>query len=310
MYYVAAFYHFFPINDPAQEVKDHKDFFAGKDVKGRIYIDQDGINAQFSGSSHLVNEYLRWLEQKTEGVEVKIDESSGHAFYKLSIKNRPLVAFGAKVDLSKRGKYLSPAQWKEKLEEASPKKRVIIDARNGYEAKVGHFQDALVPPCTTFREFPSFVDSLLEKERPEEVMMYCTGGIRCEYLSSYLRQKGCKDVYQLHGGVIAYGKEEGDNHWKGKLFVFDDRLVVPISDTNKEPITKCFHCDKLCDTYCNCANMDCNALFICCQECAQQMKGACSDSCCSHPRKRSFDPSAYPKPFRKWTAEQKQALVS
>ena len=132
-------------------------------------------------------------------------------------------------------------------------------------------------------------------------MMYCTGGIRCESYSALLKKEGFEQVYQLDGGVINYGLEEGNKHWKGRLFVFDDRLSVPISEEGQETlISHCHQCDTPTDVYYNCANMDCNALFLSCPTCAEKLAGCCSAECVEAPRVRPFEKKERPKPFRKW----------
>ncbi len=132
-------------------------------------------------------------------------------------------------------------------------------------------------------------------------MMYCTGGIRCELYSPILLEKGFKEVYQLDDGVIAYGQQVGTGKWLGKLFVFDDRLAIPIdeNDPNVTPIAECCHCHIPCDFYYNCANTDCNFLFLCCVECIQKYQGCCSKECSRSPRVRKFDSSRGNKPFRR-----------
>jgi UPF0176 protein len=177
---------------------------------------------------------------------------------------------------------------------------ILIDVRNDYEWKVGHFEGAELPEHAMFREFPTYADNLKKKFNPEttKVMMYCTGGIRCELYSCLLKEVGFKNVFQLEGGVIQYGHEEGSAHWLGKLFVFDDRMAVPLAD-NAEPISQCFHCQAKNDTYYNCANMDCNELFVSCPTCAEAYLGCCSASCTTAARLRPYEKSARPKPFRK-----------
>ncbi len=172
----------------------------------------------------------------------------------------------------------------------------IIDVRNDYESEVGHFKGAIKPPLGAFREFPGYTEELektVDKEK-DTVLMYCTGGIRCEYYASYLKNKGFRSIYQLDGGVIQYANEVGAEHWKGKLFVFDDRLTVALGD--EETLSHCIHCGASADTYYNCANMDCNALFTSCHSCASKMQGLCQDAC-KEGRVRAFDPSKKPKPF-------------
>ena len=180
--------------------------------------------------------------------------------------------------------------------------QILLDVRNDYEWKVGRFEGAELPPCETFREFNSYAEHLKERADPATtpVMMYCTGGIRAELYSALLREKGFQKVYQLLGGIIGYGKEEGGKHWLGKLFVFDDRLAVPISDEETAPtIGACHHCSCPNDTYYNCANMDCNHLFLCCPACLQKFAGCCQDSCVQAPRTRPYHQETAHKPFKR-----------
>ncbi|HKK45451.1 MAG TPA: hypothetical protein VJ964_08010, partial [Balneolaceae bacterium] len=130
--------------------------------------------------------------------------------------------------------------------------------------------------------------------------MYCTGGIRCEKFSVLMKEKGWHDVNQLHGGILRYSKEEGGEHFKGKCFVFDDRLVVPVNEDDMEPIASCEITGKPADTYINCANMECNKLFVCSEEGARMMDGCCSKECRQSEYKRPFDPENAFRPFRKW----------
>lgn len=298
-YIALAYYHFTPLEDPQREVLRYKEFLLFRDIKCRIYISKEGINAQMSLHRSELTPFLEWLGK---GIEVKMQPCPEHAFYKMVVKVRnQLVAFDRPVDLSKRGTYLSPKEWKEKLE-TQDENRVVVDVRNQYESDIGHFEGAVLPPCETFREFAGYAEELKKKVDPEKgtVMMYCTGGIRCEYYSSFLKEQGFQNIYQLHGGVIQYGLDEGTKHWKGKLFVFDDRLGVPLNEKKEEAISSCRHCGKSCDVYYNCANMDCNDLFVSCHSCGEKHIGCCCEACKSAARLRPYDKSIQPKPFRKW----------
>lgn len=201
--------------------------------------------------------------------------------------------------MSKTGEHVSPKQWKEMIEKKDG--HILLDVRNDYEWKIGHFEGAELPPCETFRDFKEYADGLREKVDPTKtpVMMYCTGGIRCELYSSILKERGFDKVYQLDGGVINYGLKEGSDHWLGKLFVFDDRLAVPISKKEVPVIGKCQFCQKPNDTYLNCANMDCNNLFLCCKDCMQEYKGCCKEECKNAERVRPYQEHSAHKPFRK-----------
>ncbi len=301
-YLVLAYYHFVDLPNPREEVARHKEFFVGKDVTCRIYLSVQGINGQLSARLSDAQAYMEWMQSRPEfsNIVFKLHEHFEHAFPRITVKYRKkLVAIDADVDLSKRGEHVSPRRWKEMIE--CEKEKVLIDVRNDYEWKIGHFEGSELPPCKTFRDFVEYADKLKEKIDPAKtpVMMCCTGGIRCEIYSSILMQRGFEKVYQLEGGIINYGEKEGNKYWKGKLFVFDDRLGVPLSDENSSVIGTCHHCGNANDTYYNCANMDCNELFLCCPDCLPIHSGCCQESCKTAERVRPYHQIGH-KPFRKW----------
>lgn len=309
-YFVLAFYHFTEIENPKHEVGNHKRFFKNRDVTSRIYISEEGINGQMSASEVDAIDYMNWMKSdpRFSDIDFKIHESEEQAFPKVTVKYRKeLVAMGEKVDITKGGEHLSPAKWKEMLENKD-ENTVLIDVRNDYEWKVGHFEGAELPDLHVFRDFPKYARNLKKVKDPKKtkVMMYCTGGIRCEVYSALMKEEGFSNVYQLDGGVIKYGLEEGAKHWRGKLFVFDDRMVVPISKDNNETLSECQFCGVKTDKYYNCANMDCNDLFIACEKCAHDNHGCCSNSCHEHGRVRPF--SGTTKPYRKLPKEVKERI--
>jgi UPF0176 protein len=302
-YYVLAYYVFKPINDPHAEVAAHKAFFQNRDVSGRIYISEQGLNGQMSGARQDAIDYMNWMHSRSpfENVHFKIHEHHENAFPRMTVKYRKqLVALDEVVDLENGGEHVSPKQWKELLQ--SDESKVVLDVRNKYEWELGRFEGADCPPCDNFREFTAYADELKEKVDPKKtrVMMYCTGGIRCELYSALLKEKGFDTVCQLNGGIINYGLEEGSDQWLGKLFVFDDRLSVPISDEETEVIGRCHHCEAPIDNYYNCANMDCNCLFLCCRDCLKEYSGCCKTECKDSPRLRPYQHQNPHKPFRKW----------
>jgi UPF0176 protein len=302
-FWVLAYYIFTPILDPVAEVKKHKAFLSSLNATSRIYINEEGINGQMSAAVKDAEAYIEWMHARPEfsTIKFKIHTHEEQAFPRLTIKYRKqLVAYDAPVDLSKGGERVSPATWRSMLEQKDEK--ILIDVRNDYEWKVGRFEGADLPPCETFREFEKYADNLKERVNPENtpVMMYCTGGIRCELYSSILKERGFDKVYQLDGGVINYGLEEGSAHWQGKLFVFDDRLTVPISEEKTPIIGTCHHCGMPNESYYNCANMDCNTLFLCCPDCLKQQAGCCGKECIDAPRLRPYQEQNAHKPFRKW----------
>lgn len=302
-YFILAYYHFTSIPNPHQEIAAHKEFFKERELTSRIYISEQGINGQMSGIREDAEAYMKWMHANPlfESMPFKIHTYHENVFPRQTIKYRKqLVALDEEVDLSQIGEHVSPAQWKALLE--GEEKPVLLDVRNDYEWEVGRFEEAVCPPCETFREFGQYTQELKSQVDPQTtpVMMYCTGGIRCELYSSLLIKQGFKKVYQLDGGIINYGLKQGSDHWLGKLFVFDDRLTVPISDEETPVIGKCYHCQTSIEAYYNCANMDCNRLFLCCPTCLKQFKGCCCSDCQVAPRVRPYHQQDAHKPFRKW----------
>ncbi len=301
-YQVLAYYHFTPLADPHTEVINHKNFLKNLDFTCRIYISEEGINGQACGSTSAVAAYMEWMKSHPDFKEMpfKIHEWHEQAFPRLTIKYRKhLVGVDQKIDLSKRGQHVPPAEWKEMMK--TRKDCLLIDTRNEYEWKLGHFEGADLPACDTFREFETYADNLSKEKDPAKtpVMMYCTGGIRCELYSSILIERGFTEVYQLEGGIINYGLKAGSEHWKGKLFVFDDRLSVPISHEETPVVGKCHHCQTPSESYYNCANMDCNTLYLCCPACVKTFAGCCQTSCQNAERVRPYQQQNPHKPFRK-----------
>ncbi len=302
-YLILAFYHFTEIQNPHQEVKVHKEFFRQRQLASRIYISENGINGQMSGIKEDAEEYMRWMHANPlfENVVFKIHLHHENVFPKQIIKYRKqLVALDEEVDLANTAEHVSPQEWKTLLE--SEERPLILDVRNEYEWRVGRFEGAECPPCETFREFKEYAEELKNKVDPKTtpVMMYCTGGIRCELYSSLLRKDGFEKIYQLDGGIINYGLKQGNEYWLGQLFVFDDRMTTPICDKPAEIIGRCYHCETSIESYYNCANMDCNHLFLSCPVCLKEFAGCCCKECQSAPKVRPYHHQDAHKPFRKW----------
>lgn len=299
---VLAYYDFTPLSDPHMEVLAHKKFLENRDIACRIYLSEKGINGQLSGAKADAEAYMDWMHSREPFTKLvfKIHFYHENVFPRQIVKYRKqLVALDEEVDLANKGDYLSPKEWKEMIEQEQ--QPFIVDVRNEYEWKVGQFKGSECPPCETFREFKDYAKQLSQKIDPEKtpVMMCCTGGIRCELFSALLRKGGFKKVYQLEGGIINYGLKEGSKHWLGKLFVFDDRLTVPISEEENPTIGKCHHCSAPNESYYNCANIDCNNLFLCCNSCVETFKGCCQEECYKAPRLRPYQHQNPHKPFKK-----------
>ncbi len=251
---------------------------------GRIYIAKEGINAQMSVPEFNLQQFLDDLESDNylKGISIKYAvEDDGKSFYKLTIKVRhKIVADGlddGAFDVSNVGKHLSAIEFHELVDHPET---LVIDMRNHYESEIGHFKGAVCPEADTFREEIEMVVDQFENQKDRKILLYCTGGIRCEKASAYLRYSGFKDVNQLHGGILEYARQikllKLESKFMGKNFVFDDRLGESI---NGEVISHCHQCGKKCDTHTNCANDLCHILFLQCDECASKYEGCCSNDC-------------------------------
>lgn len=254
-------------------------------VLGRIYVAHEGINAQLSVPEEHFEDFENFINSIyfLEGVHLNIAiEHDLKSFLKLKVKVRPkIVADGLDddtFDVTDKGKHVNAKEFNELL--ANPN-TICIDMRNHYESEVGHFEGAVTPDVDTFREsLPIIEDDLKEHKEDKNLLMYCTGGIRCEKASAYFKHKGFKNVFQMQGGIIEYAREvetQGlENKFLGKNFVFDNRMGERISD---DIISSCHQCGKPCDTHTNCANDACHLLFIQCEECAAKMDACCSEEC-------------------------------
>ena len=279
-----SFYRYVKIKDP-EAMRNHLfTEWEGLGCLGRIYVAQEGINAQMNVPEPQWEAFVTTLYKLPEFKDIPFKhavEEPTESFWKLTIKIKDkIVADGIddpSFDPSDVGTHLDAAAFNAKLEDPNT---VCVDMRNFYESEVGHFEGAILPDCATFREELPMVVEALKEDKDKEVLMYCTGGIRCEKASSYLRHRGFKNVYQLHGGIIQYAhevKEQGlESKFKGKNFVFDGRMAERITD---DVLSTCHQCGEPCDTHVNCKNLACNLLFIQCTKCAQEMNGCCNQEC-------------------------------
>jgi len=300
-YEVLLYYKFHSIDNPERFCKEHKEFLKNLGVKGRVYIGSEGLNGTIGGTPDQMQQYREyvWSLNGLEETEFKTEESDVIPFPRLTCKVREEIV-SIHVDglnPSEGGRHLSPSEWRKTME--SEDDYVLIDIRNDYESDVGHFEGAITPQVGNFYEFPLWLDEA-EIPKDKKVLMYCTGGIRCEKFSVLMKQKGWDDVNQLHGGILNYAKEEEGKHFKGKCFVFDDRLVVPVNKGDLRPIARCEISGKPADSFINCANTECNKLFVCSEEGAEKYKGCCSKECMNSEYCLPFDPENAFLPYRKW----------
>lgn len=258
--------------------------FSDLGIFGRIYVAKEGINAQISVPEFSWIAFKDLLEKipflKNMPLKIAV-EDDGKSFYKLIVRIRnKIVADGLddlSFDVTNVGKHLDATEFNDAMQNSNV---IVVDMRNHYESEVGHFENAICPDVDTFREALPKTLSLLKGKEESKLLLYCTGGIRCEKASAYFRHHGFTDVNQLHGGIIAYAhqvKEQNlESKFKGKNFVFDERLGERIG---KEVISRCHQCNQTCDIHVNCANNDCHLLFIQCKACSTIMHGCCTESC-------------------------------
>lgn len=274
---IILYYKFVELNDPVTVMHWQRELCTRLELKGRVIIADHGINGTVGGSIENVKAYVRAMNThpKFKGINYKWSEGSADDFPKLSIKVRPeLVTLNPDepFNVFDTGTPLKPKQWHEYLQKHPD--TVVFDGRNDYESSIGKFKKAIAPKIKHFRDIKPELDKL-PKDKP--VLTYCTGDIRCEYLSAYMKHKGFKDVYHLDGGIVKYGQEFGDEgEWEGKCFVFDKRLSVAFSDKAKD-IGECVHCGANTSRYVNCVNKACNRLILVCDGCNRET--ACSPAC-------------------------------
>jgi UPF0176 protein len=279
-----SFYCYFPVDDP-KSFRDYlySNLFALK-VFGRIYIAHEGINAQISVPESKFGSFRNFINsiEPLKGLRLNIAvDDDGKSFWVLRIKVRnKIVADGIHdpaFSMQHKGQYVNAAQMNELLQNPDT---IVVDMRNHYEYEVGHFVKALEVPSDTFREQLPMAANMLKGNEERNIIMYCTGGIRCEKASAFMLHKGFKNVFHLEGGIINYAKqvkEQGlESKFIGKNFVFDERLGERITD---DIVAHCHHCGKPCDTHTNCKNDGCHLLFIQCEACALKYEGCCSIGC-------------------------------
>jgi len=279
-----SFYHYFRIDDPEQFRNELYRRFDSLKVFGRVYVANEGINAQVSVPSSNFESFKTALYhfEPLNGLRLNIAvDDDGKSFWVLKIKVRPkIVADGIDdpgFDMGRKGKYVDAESFNKLTDDPST---IVIDMRNHYEFEVGHFVNAIEVPSDTFREQLPMSADMMKDHKDQPIIMYCTGGIRCEKASAYLLHRGFNNVYHLEGGIIHYAntvREKGlENKFRGKNFVFDDRLGERIT---AEIIARCHQCGVPADNHTNCRNSACHLLFIQCDSCSVKFAGCCSEAC-------------------------------
>jgi UPF0176 protein len=296
---VLSYYQFATVPNP-EELRDrHLEVCRTLGVKGRVYVATEGVNGTCAVPAANLAAYEGWWSSEPgfETMRFKEVDAATAPFEKLIVKVRPyLVNFGTHSTLDPRevsGYRLTPSQWRQKMEEPDV---VVLDVRNPYEWEVGRFRGAIAPTVDRFADFDRWVDELdLPKDRP--VLTYCTGGIRCEKFTGLLRERGYDNVFQLDGGILDYVLQEGGEHFEGELYVFDDRMTMPVGGA-PNTWSRCGRCGEPTVRVQNCANIECNDLFMCCEGCAVSHRATCSESCEHSQRLRVVDPSSPEQTFK------------
>ncbi len=285
MYNVLLYYKFTPVPDPDQSVAEHKELCALLDVKGRILINAQGINGTLAGTPENVEKYKQAMDAHAvwNNIDFKESTSEDMPFPRMRIRHRKeIITTGVpeSCDLAKRGQHVDRDTFQQWLE--SGEDMVIVDMRNDYEYAVGRFKGAIRPPMKYFRDLDQCWE-FYEQFKGKKVVMYCTGGIRCEPASSLFLNAGFDrdNVYQLEGGIVKYAEKYADTgFYEGACFVFDERMIVPVNTSeSREIVGECALCLSKTETFRNCANKACNRLFLGCDDCAYAYINTCSDAC-------------------------------
>lgn len=279
---ILLYYKYVDIQNPHAIMDWQRQLCQSLGLKGRILLAHEGINGTIGGKIESLEAYKKAMSEHPYFGDIDFKESEGGAdhFPRLMIKvKNEVVRMGVDpsiVSHKDAGKHLTPEEVHQLLSN-KPENLVILDGRNNYEARVGLFQDAIVPDIETFREFPGYIDENLEQFKDKQVLMYCTGGIRCERASAYLKSKNVtQEVYQVQGGIHRYIEKFPDGFFRGKNYVFDGRISM---QANNDIIGCCDICAKPYDQYDNCINAQCNKLIIVCPDCTQTYQYTCSENC-------------------------------
>ncbi|SHG08819.1 oxygen-dependent tRNA uridine(34) hydroxylase TrhO [Ornithinibacillus halophilus] len=290
-YRVLLYYYYTDIEDPESFADQHLKFCKDIELKGRILVAKEGINGTVSGTVENTNKYMETMKNdpRFEGIVFKVDEHDGHAFKKMHVRPRKelvTLRLDENEDTDPKeltGEKLSPQEWYEAMQREDT---IVIDTRNDYEYELGHFRGAVNPDIKTFRDLPKWVRENKHLIEGKKVLMYCTGGIRCEKFTGWMIKEGFEDVAQLHGGIVTYGKDpkvQGEL-WDGQCYVFDERLSVPVNRKEHVVVGKDYFDGEPCERYVNCANPECNKQILCSEENEHKYMRGCTHECRVSPR--------------------------
>ena len=307
LYQTLLYYCYSRIEDAEQFASDHLQFCKSLNLVGRIIVADEGLNGTVSGTAEHCKVYMDILhsDPRFSKIDFKIDNVEEPSFIKMHCRYKTEIVHSGLRDPGiinpekKTGIHLEPADFLKMKDEQDV---VIVDVRSNYEHSIGRFKNAVTFDIENFRDFPAMINELAQY-KDKKIVTYCTGGIKCEKASALLLHEGFENVYQLHGGIIKYGKEAGGKDFEGKCYVFDNRVAVDVNIVNPVVISTCRNCGANTTKMVNCANPECNEHFTQCDACGEKLDGACSAQCLEHPRKREYDGTGYyvkiPQPVNK-----------
>jgi len=306
-YQTLLYYCYSRIEDAEQFASDHLQFCKSLNLVGRIIVADEGLNGTVSGAAESCKMYMDTLhaDPRFSKIDFKIDNVEEPSFIKMHCRYKSEIVHSGLRDPGiinpekKTGIHLEPADFVKMKDDQDV---VIVDVRSNYEHSIGRFKNAVTFDIENFRDFPAMINELAQY-KDKKIVTYCTGGIKCEKASALLLHEGFENVYQLHGGIIKYGKEAGGEDFEGKCYVFDNRVAVDVNTVNPVVISTCRNCGANTTKMINCANPECNEHFTQCDACGEKLDGACSALCQEHPRKREYDGTGYyvkiPQPVNK-----------
>lgn len=288
---VLLFYKYVTIENPQTFRDEHLKFCKELGILGRILVSKEGINGTVSGTAEQTDDYMYHMHQDSRFSDLwfKIDEAEDHAFTKMHVRaKRELVNLSLEADvnpLELTGKHLNPKQWYQAMNDDDT---IVIDARNDYEYDLGHFKGAIKPEIQNFRQLPDWIRENKALLEGKKILTYCTGGVRCEKFSGWLKKEGFEDVSQLEGGIVTYGKDETTKgkDWQGALYVFDNRISVPVNRVEHIVVGKDYFTGEPTERYINCGNPDCNKQILATENNEAYYLGSCCEACRLHPRNR------------------------
>ena len=296
-YQTLLYYKYTHIPNAAEFAQQHLEYCERLGIVGRIIVAEEGLNGTISGTVVQCKKYMDNIKANPlfADTDFKIDAVDQPSFERLYVRFKPEIVHSSLTGIKSvdpnqtTGIHLKP---QEVLEMLDDKDVVFLDVRSNYESNVGRFKNAVALDIDNFRDFPERLKEI-ENLKDKKVITYCTGGIKCEKASGFLVQNGFKSVYQVEGGIVKYARETGGKNFDGKLYVFDNRVIVDVNQINPTIISTCKICGEASAHMVNCANATCNEHFVLCETCGWKMEGCCSEACMHSIDKRAYDGTGY-----------------